>query len=110
MSELRALGTWVLLAATASLLDSCLHSDGARHSGAVTGVLEGRLVVGLDDDIDGITTVIVIPTTDAECNSGASLSSLDDAVGHSIEFTRDGDDMASSDPPLIGGRDLLLDC
>jgi len=99
----------LLLAATASLLASCLRGDGARHSGAVTGVLEGRLVVGLDDDIDGITTVIVIPTTDAECNSGASLSSLDDAVGHSIEFTQNGTTWLRQIPlSLEVGTSLIL--
>ena len=79
-------------------------STGGQPRWIVTLDLEGRSVAGT-----GIVS-IAFPAAEADCQ-GDGVVSLDRfRVGSPVTFTRVGDSADTSDPPVIGAKDVEVPC
>lgn len=95
-------------------------SEAARYAGEVVGAAQSGpaesnrwvLTVELDEGTVAESDVVQVAFDEPEiaCDDGADVSPSEVPVGTHVEFVRVGDDAETMAPPIVGGRELRIDC
>lgn len=119
-STVRSWTRWAVLAVLLAGAACGPGGDGSRYAGEVVGAAESGppesnrwvLTVELDEGTVAGSDVVQVSFDEPEitCDDGIDIDPEEVPFGAEIEFVRVGDDADTMAPPIIGGRELRIDC
>lgn len=117
---MRSWSSWPLALVVAAVTACASGGDGSSYSGVVVGTAEAGpegsdrwvLTVELDEGTVASSQVVQVAFDTAEiaCDDGRAVAPVEVPVGSDVRFVRVGDEADTMAPPVVGGREVRVDC